>query len=134
SDCGSGIDHSLAPWRQGSHGRASRSKAPLVPDVLFIPFRLVLAKQRAEFVLEGLLAVVLWLALDVVSDGGQTRCAHREGGIAGLPGESSVELAGLVHPGGGGELDLLHRGGNGNGSTQFEEEMNMVVHAADQEG
>ena len=106
----------------------------LVPDVLFIPFNLVLAEEFAQFVLEGLFVVVLRLALDVVSDGAEVRCAYREGGVAGLPGESGWEFAGLVHPGRGGELDLFQCGGNGDGSAQLEEDVDMVVHAADQEG
>jgi hypothetical protein len=59
----------------------------LIPEIAFVEFDLVLVKEFAEFVLEGLFLVVAFLFVDVLAEGFEVARANREGGVAILPSE-----------------------------------------------
>ncbi len=75
----------------------------LVPEVGFVEGDVVFGEEGAEFVLEGVFLVVLFLRCDVLLEDGEVRGADGEDGVAALPGE----VGGLgfePHRGGGFEL------------------------------
>ena len=69
-----------------------------IPHIFLIPFDLVLAQQRAEFVLKSNLAMMLFLPGDVFFHLWQFRLAHREIRVAALPFEVGVIATAFLQP------------------------------------
>ena len=100
----------------------------------FVEGDAVALEEGAEFRLEGAGLVVGFLVLDVGGDGGELGGADGEEGIAVLPGEV-LGVAGGFFPGsGGGALYFLDPVGWGEGAGEVEEDVDVVRHAADDDG
>jgi hypothetical protein len=105
----------------------SPSREILVPHVTFIVFDFVLLEKDAEFVLEIVFAVVLFLGVDVVEEGVEGRRGGREDGVAALPGEV---MGFRFEPLGRTGFELFDELGDGCSAGESDGEMDVVGDAA----
>jgi hypothetical protein len=107
--------------------------AELVPEVLFVEGDFVFGEEGAEFVLECVLLVVLFLRRDVLLQGGEVGWSYGKDAVATLPGEV-CEVGGLdLEPHRGGGFELFHEFCHGEGARESDGEMEVVFDAADEE-
>ncbi len=84
-------------------------------------------EQGQHFLLVRHLAMVLFLACDVIPDRYEVRLANAEGGVTCLLGEEALLGPSIVNPLGGVGLQLLHRVRQRQDGREREEDMYMVA-------
>lgn len=88
-------------------------------------------QQPFEFLIEALFPMVLFLTVDVPSNGRGSRVAHSEYAVSRLPTEPTIE--GLADPPGRCALDVLDQLRRSQGRLQAYQQMHVVMHATDTE-
>jgi len=102
-----------------------------IPHVPLVDLDAVSATQGAELVLEAHLVVVLLLILDVATEGVEARLPDGEDAVAALPGEVAIGVAPGLDPLRGVFLDLLDDLGDRDGAREGEEDVHVVIGAAE---
>jgi len=118
----------MEPWEGAAPSRRDGRTSP--PNISRIIFNAVLFEKGDILGLKIALPVMLFLARDI-----RQRCAH----LSPSDGERTVpflpfkviDCAGFMHPARGCALDFPYRRGDRRGRGQREQNMNVVLHAAD---
>ena len=91
-------------------------------------------EERTVFLLKGLLAVMLLLAGDIFAHGGDIRFGYSKRPIASLPCERGKFIALRLDPFRGSLFDLFHGGTDGDGATEFKENVDVIRDGIDEDG
>ena len=105
-----------------------------IPQVFLIPFDFMFAQQRTQLFLKTNLAVMLLLIGDVLLHLFEIGLAHGEIRVATLPLEAGVIATAFLQPEVGDAFQFLHPFGLRDGASEAREQMNVVFHAADEDG
>src|SRR2546428_505077 len=105
-----------------------------IPHITNIPFDFVLFQQRAQLVLESDLAMMLLLSGDVFLHLFEIRLAHGKIRVAALPLEVGVIATALLQPEVRDAFQFLHPFGLRDGASETREQMDVILHASDQDG
>ena len=94
----------------------------------------MLPTKRAELILERHLAMMLFLRRDIRADLLDIRLAYGERAVSTLPVEVAERRPLFLHPLRGTLLCLLHKPGDGDGAGKVAEDVDVIFHAADEDG
>src|ERR1017187_7374743 len=106
----------------------------LIPYILFVKGYVMALEEDPIFFLKRFLAVMLLLAGDVLTHGGDIGLGTGEGPVSRLPGKTSKFGALCLDPFGRGLFDLFDSVADGDGAAQFKEDVDVVRDRVDEYG
>lgn len=128
------------PWvghenASNPYGVAARpARVSSIPDILLVPFLLVLPKEFPQFILKRHLAVVFFLIRDVLRHFVEVGLAHGEIRVSALPGEIGQDAALLLQSTSRDAFQFLDPFGLADLSSEAAEQVHVIRGAANLDG